>query len=170
VTAWRALGGGGGDRARPSSRRRRGTAAGRLRRRAFAAGFPLAVAALNRAGLGPLRADISPAELRRAGLAAMGEVAARLGLGDAHVVFGHTHRAGPLDGDDPAEWLGRGGAKLVNAGSWTYASIFLDRSGAANPYWPGAGVLVEDDGPPRLVRMLADRAREEIEPAPVSEP
>ena len=30
----------------------------------------------------------------------MGEVAARLGLGDAYVIFGHTHRAGPLPGDD----------------------------------------------------------------------
>ncbi len=37
-----------------------------------------------------------------AGLRAMGEVAARLGCGDAYVVFGHTHRAGPLPGDDVA--------------------------------------------------------------------
>ena len=70
-----------------------------VRRRALAGAFPLAVAALNRAGLGPLRADISAAELRRAGLRAMGEVAARLDLGDAYVIFGHTHRAGPLPGD-----------------------------------------------------------------------
>ena len=61
--------------------------------------FPLAVAALNRAGLGPLRAEISGTELRRAGLRAMGEVAARLGLGESYVVFGHTHRSGPLPRD-----------------------------------------------------------------------
>ena len=72
---------------------RHGCAAARSRR-----AFPLAVAALNRAGLGPLRTDISTDELRRAGLRAMGEVADRLGLGDAYVVFGHTHRAGPLPG------------------------------------------------------------------------
>ena len=78
----------------------------RLRRRALVAGFPLAVAALNRAGLGPLRAEISSGELRRAGLRAMDEVAARLGLGDAYVVFGHTHRAGPLPGDREQEWRG----------------------------------------------------------------
>ena len=54
-----------------------------LRGLALAGAFPLAVAALNRAGLGPLRTDISTEELRRAGLRAMGEVAARLGLGDA---------------------------------------------------------------------------------------
>ena len=97
-------------------------------------GFPLAVAALNRAGLGPLRADISGRELRRAGLEAMGEVAARLELGDAYVVFGHTHRAGPLPDDDPAEWrpgsslqAPGSGARLVNTGCWTYARVFLDR-------------------------------------------
>ena len=44
------------------------------------AGFPLAVAALNRVGLGPLRADISRDTLRRSGLRAMGEVAHRLGV------------------------------------------------------------------------------------------
>ncbi len=49
-----------------------------LRGAALVGAFPLAVAALNRAGLGPLRADISLTELRRAGLRAMGEVAARL--------------------------------------------------------------------------------------------
>jgi hypothetical protein len=130
------------------------------------AGFPLAVAALNRAGIGPLRTDISATELRRAGLSAMGEVAARLGLGDAHVIFGHTHRAGPLPGDHEQEWRGRGGARLVNTGSWAYASIFLDATGSANPYWPGTAVLVEETGPPRILRLLADRTREQLAPPP----
>ena len=85
VRAWRALGGNGSG----STRGRK------LRKLALAGAFPLAVAALNRAGLGPLRTDISTEELRRAGLRAMGEVADRLGLGDAYVIFGHTHRAGP---------------------------------------------------------------------------
>jgi hypothetical protein len=164
VTAWRALGGGadvhGGMRRAPLARR--------LRRRALVGAFPLAVGALNRAGLGPLHADISPAALRSAGLAAMGEVAARLGLGDAHVVFGHTHRRGPLEADAAQEWLGRAGAKLHNTGSWTYASIFLDDRGASNPYWPGTGVIVEDDGPPRQVSMLADRERSELLPPAAS--
>ena len=72
--------------------------------RALVAGFPVAVAALNRLGLGPLRTDISSDALRAAGLRAMREVADRLKLGDAHVVFGHTHRAGPLPGDDERDW------------------------------------------------------------------
>lgn len=151
VTAWHALGGGDArnGRGRVGARRR-------LRNRAIALAFPLAVAALNRAGVGPLRANVSSGELRRAGLSAMGEVAARLGLGDAHVVFGHTHRTGPLLGDHEHEWRGRGGARLVNAGSWTYAPIFLTAAPGESSYWPGSCVLVEDDGPPVIRHLLSD--------------
>ena len=72
----RARGGAGGATAGSPADRPRASRAGvrELRRRALVLGFPLAVAALNRAGLGPLRADISAGELRRAGLRAMGEV------------------------------------------------------------------------------------------------
>jgi hypothetical protein len=136
----------------------------RLRTRALVSAFPLAVAALNRAGLGPLRADISPGELRRAGLLAIGEVAARLGLGDSHVVFGHTHRAGPLPGDRLEEWRGRAGAQLINAGSWTYSEIFVTARPGESPYWPGTCVLVEDQGPPRLLRLLQERSQSELRP------
>ena len=110
VRAWRALGARRAARRwRVGSRRSQRRAAARLAScaGALAGAFPLAVAALNRAGLGPLRADISADELRRAGLRAMGEVADRLGLGDAYVIFGHTHRAGPLPGDSESEWRGR---------------------------------------------------------------
>jgi hypothetical protein len=154
VGAWRALSA------------RRGGAKRTLRQRALAGAFPLAVAALNRAGLGPLRADISAGELRRAGLAAMGEVAARLGLGDAYVVFGHTHRAGPLPGDHEHEWRGRAGTRLVNCGCWTYSPVFLGSPPGESPYWPGTCVLVEDSGPPVLERMLLDRDHAELTPAP----
>ncbi len=157
-------GGGGGHRARALGR----SGVQALRRRALVAAFPLAVAALNRAGLGPLKADISSSELRRGGLLAMGEVAARLGLGDSYVVFGHTHRAGPLAGDEEREWSGRQGARLVNAGSWTYAPIFLTGGPGESPYWPGVGVLVEESGPPHLRPLLRDRTRAEIRPAPAS--
>lgn len=171
VSAWRALGGGEGSAPAGGSSRARPPRAAQVkravRRRAMVSGFPLAVAALNRAGIGPLKADISGVELRRAGLAAMGEVAARLGLGDNHVVFGHTHRAGPLPGDEQGEWVGRSGARLVNTGSWAYAAIFLDSSGSANPYWPGGAVLVQDTGPPTPLRLLADRSPAQLlTPAP----
>jgi hypothetical protein len=135
-----------------------------LRTRALAGAFPLAVAALNRAGFGPFNADLSSGELRRAGLRAMGEVADRLGLGDAYVVFGHTHRAGPLPGDRDSEWRGVGGARMLNCGCWTYDSYFLTATPGESPYWPGCAVLVEDDGAPRLLRLLADRTHAQLAP------
>ena len=182
VRAWRALrgvddepvddepvndgpvtGGGAGGR-RNGHHRRLGALTRTLRTRTLAGAFPLAVAALNRAGLGPLRADLSSGELRRAGLRGMGEVAVRLRLGDAHVVFGHTHRAGPLPDDRDAEWSIPGGARLVNAGCWTYDAYFLTSAPGESPYWPGGCVLVDDDGPPRLLRLLQDRGHAELRP------
>ena len=201
VRAWRALGGGSpparasappaaGTEARErrdgnapnGSRPARGAGAElraattALRRRALKTAFPLAVSALNRAGLGPLSPDISRTELRRSGLRAMGEVATRLGLGDSWVVFGHTHRAGPLPGDSASEWCGGrvqapdgSGVRLVNAGCWIYESIFLSTPSGESPYWPGTCVLVEDAGPPVLRRLLSDRTHAELAPlAPVA--
>ncbi len=175
VSAWRALGGesAADSGRRVAERRARRTSRARtlrwLRTRALVAGFPLAVATLNRAGLGPLRTEISSGELRRAGLRAMGEVAARLGLGDAYVVFGHTHRAGPLPGDNAQEWRGHdfsgtagSGARLVNAGCWVYAPAFLTQSPGESPYWPGTCVLVEDSGPPVPERLLLDRTHADL--------
>jgi hypothetical protein len=164
VGAWQALGGRSAG-ARRGARTRRERLRARLRRRALVTGFPLAVAALNRAGLGPLRATISGPELRQAGLRAMDDVCVRLGLGSSYVVFGHTHRPGPLPGDSEEEWRGRAGARLLNAGSWAYASVFLGATAAASPYWPGACVLVEDDREPQILRLLQDYSRERIRPA-----
>jgi hypothetical protein len=182
--AWRALGGsdrngaGAGGVARADGARRLGASRERGRRMARAArtsasrhaikgAFPLMVGGLNRAGLGPLSPNISRGELRRAGLRAMGEVAARLDLGDAYVVFGHTHRAGPFPDDPESEWRGRAGARLVNSGSWVYDAIFLSASPGESPYWPGTCVLVEDSGPPVLRRLLLDRSHAQLMPVPV---
>jgi predicted phosphodiesterase len=158
VSAWSALRGG-----RARDIRDRAGAVRWLRSRAIAAAFPVAVAALNRAGVGPLCTEVSMAALRRAGLEAMGEVAARLDLGDAYVVFGHTHRVGPLPGDDEQEWRGRRGARLVNTGSWTYAPIFLSTVAGEGPYWPGTCVVVGDDGPPVVERLLLDRTHTQLD-------
>jgi hypothetical protein len=174
--AWRALGGSGGAGhvaasagsgvSRARGRQMLRSAHGSVRRNAIKGAFPLMVGALNRAGLGPLSANISRAELRRAGLRAMGEVAARLDLGDAYVVFGHTHRAGPFPGDHESEWRGRSGARLINSGSWVYDAIFLSPTPGESPYWPGTCVLVEDSGPPVLKRLLLDRSHAELMPVP----
>jgi hypothetical protein len=133
------------------------------RTRALAGAFPLAVGALNRLGLGPLKADLSGAELRRAGLRAMGEVVARLRIDARHVIFGHTHRAGPLPGDEEQEWRLAGGAALLNTGSWVYESMYLDRNWGG-PYSPGGAAALEDGGDPRLVRLLDGVDAAEIMP------
>jgi hypothetical protein len=137
--------------------------------RVLTGAFPLGVGALNRMGLGPLRADLSGVELRRAGLRAIGEVIARLRVDAHYVVFGHTHRAGPLPDDEHHEWRLAGGAALLNTGSWVYESMYLDRHWG-NPYWPGGAVELEGGGEPRLVRLLdgvdADELRPPAAPAP----
>ncbi|HEY1834393.1 MAG TPA: metallophosphoesterase [Solirubrobacteraceae bacterium] len=168
VNAWSALRGSsarskkaGGRSASPLHQRLRRS----LTRRAFRIAFPVATSVLNRAGLGPLKATISTEELRRAGLLAMGEVAARIGVVDAYVVFGHTHRTGPLPGDAEGEWRGRAGARLVNCGSWTYAPIFLTSEPGESPYWPGGCVLLEDSGPPTLLRLLQEHSHEQLKPS-----
>jgi hypothetical protein len=138
--AWRALTGSGRGRS--------------LRRRGMVAAFPAVVAGLNRARLGPLRTDISGPELRRAALRAFGEVVHRLEIPAAHVIFGHTHRAGPLPGDDPSEWRAPHGARLLNSGSWMLEPRFLGPDPASSPYRPGFAVYLDADGPPELRNLL----------------
>ena len=115
--------------------------------------LPATAGVLNRTGFGPLSGDLSGPSLRRAGLRAMATVAERLGVDSAHVVFGHTHRSGPWPADVASEWALPGGGRLVNTGSWIYEPAFV-RDGPASPYWPGIVAVVEDEGPPRLERLL----------------
>jgi hypothetical protein len=133
------------------------------RGRVLAGAFPLTIAALNRLGIGPLKADLSGVELRRASLRAMGEVVARLGIDARHVIFGHTHRSGPLPDDDAGEWRLAGGAQLVNTGCWVYESMYLDRDWG-NPYWPGPAVELESGGEPRFTRLLEGVDADELRP------
>jgi hypothetical protein len=128
-----------------------------LRRAAYRNAFRIAVAAANRAGLGPVRPELNGVAMRRAGLAGIGETAARLGLAPAHLVFGHTHRAGMLPGDAAGEWRTHGGTQLHNGGCWVYETHFMGRvPRGASPYWPGGVIAIDDAGPPRLERLLAD--------------
>ncbi len=138
--AWRALSGG---------RPRRG-----LRRRALVAAFPALIAALNRARIGPLRADLSGPELRRASLRAVGVVLASLQIDAPHVIFGHTHRAGPLEEDDRGEWRTSTGAALTNTGCWLHEPGFIGAAPHLSPYRSGFGATLGDDGPPELVNLL----------------
>jgi predicted phosphodiesterase len=115
--------------------------------------IPGAVAALNGLGLGPFRATLTGEELRRAGLLAMARVAEVLAPGAEHVIFGHTHRPGPLPGDEQAEWTTLSGHRLWNTGSWLYEGVFISGR-RESPYWPGTVLTLEDSGPPRLDNAL----------------
>ncbi|MFZ0090852.1 MAG: hypothetical protein WAL63_15185, partial [Solirubrobacteraceae bacterium] len=133
--------------------------------------WPALIAGLNRAGLGPLAPELSGTELRRAGLAAVGEVVGRLGVEADHVIFGHTHRAGPLPDDEPAEWMtsrppsgpahevrSRTVSRLINAGCWVREPAFTGPDPAGSPYRAGFCVVVQDtEGkPPPALRNLLD--------------
>ena len=137
---------------------------GRSRRRVRVGGrgaaFTTLVFALNRAGIGPLRPDVSGPELRRAGLRAFSQVLLDLGISGGHVMFGHTHRAGPLPGDDRAEWLTRAGgaARTPAAGCTTPVSSGDEpRTQSLPPRVRGAGRATTA---PRSSVNLLDPGRE----------
>ena len=149
----------------------RGSALGaNLRTRALVHGFPLAVAALNRAGLGPLqRRDLlgraAPGRPARDGRGRRAPRARRR----VRRLRPHPPRRAAArrrrervdrraDGDGAA----RSGARLVNAGCWTYDSIFLTRDARREPLLAGHVRAVEDAGPPELRRLLLDRTHDEL--------
>jgi predicted phosphodiesterase len=145
---WQALGGGYGRAARL-----RGWVLGTV-------AVPGAVGVANRLGLGPVRADLSPGAVTRAGLAAMAEVARRLDIEADHLIFGHTHRRGPMPHE--SGWRLDDGMRLWNTGSWVYAPGLVGRTAANSPYWPGTVVLLEDDRQPQPRQLLDDRTRAEL--------
>ena len=115
---------------------------------------PGAVMAMNRLGLGPFRPTLSGEELRRSGLRAAGTVVDGLGIRADHVVFGHTHRAGPLEGDEAGEWRSPAGTRLWNSGTWLYEPVLTGRS-ARGPYRPGTVLRMGDAGPPEVENVLS---------------
>jgi hypothetical protein len=134
-----------------------GTGRRTLRERGVTAAFPAVVAAINKARIGPLKPDLSGPQLRRAALSAFNEVLGRLNVEAGHVIFGHTHRAGPLPADDPGEWRTPSRAQIINCGSWVDQPDFLGPDPASSPYRAGFGVELAGDGPPELVNLLSSR-------------
>jgi hypothetical protein len=119
---------------------------------ALQAGVRSLVAALS-VGIGPLSGDLSDRQIRRASLAGYGEVLETLDLHPTYALFGHTHRAGPLRGDDAAEWLSSNGIQLMNTGCWVKERFVLEGM-RHSPYRPGFVVELDETGPPRLVNLL----------------
>jgi hypothetical protein len=111
---------------------------------------------MNKARIGPLRPDLSGPQLRRAALAAFKQVIERLDVQAPHVIFGHTHRAGPLPSDDLTEWRTPTRTNIVNSGSWVDQPDFLGPNPASSPYRAGFGVEIAGEGPPALVNLLSE--------------
>jgi predicted phosphodiesterase len=129
-----------------------------LRSKALAgAVIPSAVWALNRAGIGPFEAKLSGQTLRDSGLRGMGDLVAALGIEADEIVFGHTHRPGPLPRD-----AGSWDARLFNSGSWLYEPNLLGSSADESPYWPGCAIFLRDGEPPELRRVLAELGHDEL--------
>jgi hypothetical protein len=143
-----------------------GGAPRRVRAVALGAGASLAIGLVNRLGMGPVDRDLSGAALRRGGLHGLREVLRRLDITAPHVIWGHSHRSGPWPGDDPGEWTTAAGTQILNAGSWVYERHFLGADATSSPYAPGTAVLVEDDGPPRLIRLLEGWSHADLAPPP----
>ena len=122
--------------------------------------LPGAVGVANRLGLGPVRADLSPNAITRAGVDAMSEVVERLKIDAKWVLFGHTHRRGPLAEEDP--WVTENGATLLNTGSWVHSPSLLRSSSSGSAYWPGTIAMIEDDGEPELIHLLDEWTREDL--------
>jgi hypothetical protein len=124
-----------------------------------AAGIPAAVWTANRLLRARFTAELSPAAITRSGIDGATEMVRRLEIGAAHVITGHTHRAGPLEDE---AWELAGGGRLHNTGSWVFASAFHRPGTPPGPYWPGTVTWVEDEGPPRRVRLLERHTREAL--------
>lgn len=144
-------------------RNSRGRLATTARKAAFGAGVPAGVWLLNRLLQADFNPDISAATISRDGIVAATELARRLRLDAAHVITGHTHRAGPEEGD--AEWPIAGGGRLHNTGSWVYADAFHHPGAPPGPYWPGTVTWLDEEGPPRRERLLLGLPREELRAA-----
>jgi hypothetical protein len=137
---------------------------GGLRRRvtgaAVKAGVPAVVWALNRSLRSEFDPDLSARAIAAAGIAASTEVVRRLRIEAAHVITGHTHRAGPAGGD--GAWPIEGGGLLHNTGNWIFTPALHRHGSRPGPFWPGTVTWVEDEEPPRRVSLLADRDTEEL--------
>lgn len=143
---WRALEGG----TRRSHR-------ARVQRQGLRLAFPAVLWVLNQARLGPLHADLSGPELRRAALRACGEAVRRLEIDAPDIIFGHTHRAGPLPADEGNEWRAMSGSRLTNTGCWVHEPGFLGPRPEESPYRVGFAVALDDAGPVQLLNLLDRR-------------
>ena len=91
---------------------------------------------------------------------ALAHVTLRLEVEAKWVLFGHVHRAGPLDAAAWRPWPQA--PALLNTGSWCHEPLLVEGSSPANPYWPGGAILIDGAQPPRALRLLDDVPAREL--------
>jgi hypothetical protein len=115
--------------------------------------------------ISPVTSAALGAQMRRASIPAIVQVAHRLGVDADAIIFGHVHRLGPLDGDDVPRWSGRGGSpRVFNTGSWLYEPKLIHHATPPHPYWPGGAVLIDDGGEPRALGLLDELTPAQLRP------
>jgi hypothetical protein len=103
----------------------------------------------------PLTAKMLSGQMRRFSIPALVTVVEHLGIDADWVLFGHVHRLGPLQGDDPEQWAAQGGRpRIANSGSWLYEPLLVHRASPPHPYWPGGAIVLEDGQEPRPIGLL----------------
>lgn len=113
--------------------------------------------------LAPLSSFLLDRQMQRHALPAMLGVVQALDVDAEAVIFGHVHRRGPLERDDPARWSGEGGRpRLLNTGSWRYEPVVVRRLDASASYWPGGAVSIGQDSVPRSVGLLGELSEKEL--------
>lgn len=116
--------------------------------------------------IAPVTSHLLSLQMRRHALPAMARVVRRLGIDAEWVLFGHVHRLGPLDPDDPEQWRGPDGSpEFLNTGSWVYEPRLVNRASPPHPYWPGGAVVLEDGQPPRSTGLLDSLSAEQLHSA-----
>ncbi len=149
--AWRAI----SSRNGTSSRARRAALGAAIK-----AGIPATVWSINHLLRAGFSADLSPTAITASGVSAAMQMTERLEIRASHVITGHTHRAGP--NEDDGEWALPSEGSLHNTGSWVFSSAFHHPGTPPGPYWPGTVTWLEDDKPPRRVRLLIEHPRNEL--------
>ena len=117
-------------------------------------------------GSGPLQADDRPRgpAQRRARRDRRGRAPAANRTGPPRLRPYPSHR--PLPGDDGLQWRTPSGIELHNCGNWIFQTLFMGRGpDGTSPYWPGGAILLDDEGPPRLERLLGDVPAKALRPA-----
>jgi UDP-2,3-diacylglucosamine pyrophosphatase LpxH len=110
---------------------------------------------LMNARLAPVTASTLDVQMQRASIPAMARVVSHLRVDADWVLFGHVHRAGPLEGESLERWHRvNGSPRFVNSGSWLYEPLLVDRASPPHPYWPGAAVRLAAGREPEVVGLL----------------